>query len=377
MNEVGRPVITVILGAGASRDVSYATGGQGCHGGDLGPSMPSPLDRDFFDLLQQLATRIEESEAKHSMLRIIDKVLKWRGQPLWRSMEGMFYNLHVSAVLEHKLYCADQPPDLARQLVNDFLRSIRTLLGEAHGTRVCVRHELLLQELYATDAVLTFNYDFVAERALAERYRTGPLESTPFGDWFYGLSRHPSDGTSEIPTLYKLHGSLNWQLREDDRGETQNARENWPRTWSEFARELEYVCKEPDGYLPNDQLSRPPVLLPYWEKRVEKGLWLKIWKAAADQLLRTGSLIIWGYSLPTTDLKAEQLLTLAFSRPDSESKPRLNKIIVIDPSAETQERWRRMFLSKPFFRFSSFDEFENYIERQHTTRRSWLASPNI
>jgi hypothetical protein len=370
MDELGRPVITVILGAGASRDVSYATG-EGCSGGDLGPSMPSPLDGDFFDLLQQLATRIEESEAKASMRRIIDKVLNWRGQPLWRSMESMFYNLHVSAVLEHKLYCGDRPPDLARQLVNDFLCSIRILLGEAHGRRVCLRHHLLLQELYATDAVLTFNYDFVAEQALAELHGAG----TPFGDWFYGLGPRSSDGPNEIPTLYKLHGSLNWQLKEDSGGETQNARRNWPKTWSEFAQELEYVREEPDGYLDDDPLSRPPVLLPYWEKRVEKGLWLTIWKAAADQLLRTGSLVIWGYSLPTTDLKAQQLLTLAFLTPDPESK--LNKIIVIDPSPETQERWRRMFLSKPFFRFSSFQEFKKYVERQNAPMRAWLASTNI
>lgn len=370
MAEQSQPVISVILGAGASRDVSYATG-DGCSGGDLGPSMRSPLDGDFFDLLQQLATHVEESEAKESMRRIIDKVVNWKSQPLWRSMEGMFYNLHVSAVLEHKLYLADRPPDPARQLVNDFLRSIRRLLGEAHGTRVCVRHQLLLRQLYATDAVLTFNYDFVAERALAERFGAKPFVGTPFGDWFYGLSQRSEAHPNDIPTLYKLHGSLNWQLKEDARGETQNAREIWPGTWSEFAQELGYVGEEPDGYCRADKLRRPPILLPYWEKRVEKGLWLKIWRAAADQLLRTGLLIIWGYSLPTTDLKARQLFTLAFPR-----QSRLNAIIVIDPSADTQERWRTMFLSKPFLRFSSFDEFEKYSERQHTGLRDWFASTN-
>jgi hypothetical protein len=48
------PIVTVILGAGASRDVSYAGGGEGCPAGDLGQKVPSPLDSDFFDLLQQL-----------------------------------------------------------------------------------------------------------------------------------------------------------------------------------------------------------------------------------------------------------------------------------------------------------------------------------
>jgi hypothetical protein len=137
--------------------------------------MPSPLDRDFFDLLQQLATRIEESEAKESMRRIIDKVLNWRGQPLWRSMEEMFYNLHVSAVLEHKLYRADRPPDLARQLVNDFLRSIRRLLGEAHGARVCERHQFLLEHLNATDAVLTFKLRLCCRGGARRAIRNGVI----------------------------------------------------------------------------------------------------------------------------------------------------------------------------------------------------------
>jgi anaerobic selenocysteine-containing dehydrogenase len=95
------------------------------------------------------------------------------------------------------------------------------------------------------------------------------------------------------------------------------------------------------------------VLLPYWEKRVEAGLWLKLWKGAAEQLRRTDILIIWGYSLPTTDLKARELLTLAFERREA----KLAKVVVIDPSKETQERWRRMFVRKIFFRFPNFDEF--------------------
>src|SRR5208337_3392097 len=232
------PIVTVILGAGASRDVSYAGGGEGCVGGDLGPKMPSPLDSDFFDLLQQLEAQMKDGAAKEAMKRIVERVLSWRGDPLWKSMEKMFYSLHVSAVLEQKLF-GPKLPDPARKLANDFLLSIRALLNEAHGTRVCNNHHMLLQNLFlANDAIITFNYDFVAERMLAGHPGTKHLPGRPFGDWFYGLSDRPENAPNEAPTLYKLHGSLNWRLKEDDHGEVQDARKAWPATWDEFAREL-------------------------------------------------------------------------------------------------------------------------------------------
>lgn len=353
MNEETRPTITVILGAGASRDVSYATG-LTRSAGDPGPSMPSPLDSDFFDLLQRLEARTGPGAAKDSMRRIVKKVVNSKGEPLWQSMEKMFYSLHVRAVLDYTLFHAAKGPDSGHKLIEDFLASIRALLGEAHGTRACENHQFLFQELYHPDAVLTFNYDFVAERALADRFCSGPLAgtTTPFGDWFYGLGERTENAPSEILALYKLHGSLNWSLEEDENGETQNGRKQWPGTWAQFAPELVYTRIDRDEYR-RDKHWRPPVLLPYWEKRVEKGLWPKLWKGAAQQLRQTDVLIIWGYSLPTTDLKARELLTLAFERREA----KLAKVVVIDPSKETQERWRRTFVRKIFFRFPNFDEF--------------------
>jgi len=265
----------------------------------------------------------------------------------------------VRAVLDYTLFHAAKGHHPGHELVEDFLASIRDLLSEAHGTRACDNHVFLFQELYHPDAVLTFNYDFVAERALADRFCGGPLAgtTTPFGEWFYGLGDRTHDAPLDIPTLYKLHGSLNWRLEEDGNGETQNARKKWPRTWAEFAPELVYRPTGGEEYR-SDSPWRPPVLLPYWEKRVEAGVWLELWRRAAEQLRRTDILIIWGYSLPSTDLKARELLMLAFEG----RKARLGKVVVVDPSEETQERWRRMFVRKVFFRFSSFEEFNRLWE---------------
>ena len=348
------PVVTVILGAGASRDVSYARGGEGCSGGDLGPKMPSPLDNDFFDLLQQLEAQTQAGTTKEAMKRIIDKVLHWSGDPLWQSMEKMFCSLHVSAVLGHKLF-APELKDPAKELVNDFLSSIRALLNEAHGTRACFKHHMILQNLFGEDAVMTFNYDFVVERMFAGPPGRKPINTYPFGEWFYGFCERPKDTPIHIPTLYELHGSVNWELREDEHGEVKDARKSWPSTWGELAREIDYSVTGRLG-CDSDANWRAPVLLPYWDKRIEKGLWLKIWKAAAAQLRRTSGLIVWGYLLPTTDLKARELLRLAFEAPEA----KLRKVTVIDPSRETQDRWRRMFLSRQFWRFDSYEEFDEY-----------------
>ena len=351
------PVVTVILGAGASRDVSYATG-ETDSASDLGPRMPSPLDSDFFDLLQRFEAQTQDGAVREAMHRILNRVFKWKGEPIWQSMEKMFYSLHVSATLEYRLIAPGER-DLARELVNDFMLSIRALLNEAHATRRCSKHARLLQHLRASDAVVSFNYDFVAESALVQLH--AGCNGKPFGDWFYGFSDRPSEAHNDVPTLYKLHGSLNWQLEEDSHGEIQTARKNWPKTWNQFDKEVEYLPKESSGNS-TDKYQQPPILLPYWDKRVEKGLWLKIWKATAQQLLRTHSLIVWGYSLPTTDLKARELLRLACLAQHAN----LTRVAVIDTSRDTRDRWRSMFVKKQFWGFSNFEEFDKFLLREHS-----------
>jgi hypothetical protein len=140
----------------------------------------------------------------------------------------------------------------------------------------------------------------------------------------------------------------------------ESAEAHRPANWKEFGEQLHYLPEKSTGY-DHDPDRRPPVLLPYWDKRVEKGLWLDIWKRAAAQLRRTNSLIIWGYSLPATDLKARELIRLAF-RPGAE----LTKVAVIDRSADTQDRWRAMFLDKEFWRFESCCDFREFLTRHGT-----------
>jgi hypothetical protein len=85
-----------------------------------------------------------------------------------------------------------------------------------------------------------------------------------------------------------------------------------------------------------------PIFLPFWDKRIEKEPWLALWRAAYQRLKQVEELIVWGYSLPTTDIKVEQLFRLAFG-------DRCFRLCVVDPSARTRQRWRGLFPKAKFF----------------------------
>jgi hypothetical protein len=92
-----------------------------------------------------------------------------------------------------------------------------------------------------------------------------------------------------------------------------------------------------------------PIFLPFWDKRIERQPWLEIWRKAYERLSKCTGLVIWGYSLPKTDLKAYQLFSLA-------RRNNMN-VCVIDPSPDTKDRWRKLFLSSKFWEYSYIEEF--------------------
>jgi len=178
------------------------------------------------------------------------------------------------------------------KLLNCFTRAIDALLRVAHGKKSCDHHIKLLRKMTGSDGVLTFNYDLVAERAI-KRLSSLP----PFGDWVYGFSERPKK-VGQVPTIYKLHGSVNW-VYDEDTGRFAVRQKSW--------RAFE---KEP-GYRAHSCDSLFAIMLPYWDKKIEERPWSDIWKRAAAHLQKTVRLIVWGYSLPLTDLKALELLKLS------------------------------------------------------------------
>jgi hypothetical protein len=315
--------VALVLGAGASRGVSYARERE----------VPSPLDRDFFDLLQRF-----DADPKDKVW--VDQTLRWVQQlpdEYWRSMERSFYTLHLKAYLLRKLNKTPQGRGEAKddaEVVSTFVNAIGALLRSAHGTSTCEHHRDLLKRLFHTDVVLSFNYDLVIERALKALPR---FSSVPFGDWLYGFSKRPKRWLG--PVIYKLHGSFNWTMPEERDGCFGVRTRGWP------------ALESAPGFTRFKKLGTSyPIFLPFWDKQIEAGPWRQVWLQALDRLTACDSVIVWGYSLPPTDVKAQLIFQHAL-------KDRVINLCVIDPSASVRDRWRAMFPNARFWEFDAVDRF--------------------
>jgi hypothetical protein len=134
----------VVLGAGASRSVSYAHERE----------QPSPLDSDFFDPLNRLEPRTEDAAA----VRFVRTQMEALPHDYRRSMERSFYTLQLRAYMAEKLKATRNSGPSDDEIVANFARCIQALLRTAHGKEFCKNHNALLSSLRRSDTVISFNY---------------------------------------------------------------------------------------------------------------------------------------------------------------------------------------------------------------------------
>jgi hypothetical protein len=318
---IHRDGIAFVLGAGASRGVSYANLGD----------IPSPLDGDFFDLLQRLAPHAKDRES-------VDRVLSWV-LPLpgeFRcSMERTFYTLHQQAYLRRHLITDDKGVG-EEEVVGNFARVVQAILRAAHGQKICTFHEKLFGSLGNEDSIVSFNYDLVVERALMKR---ADRERVPFERGRYALSG-PSTKENDFPTILKLHGSSNWVWNE-----SRTDFELRDKKWKDFEKSPRYMRH-------STHRTDFPIFLPFWDKRIEQGPWLGLWRSAYQRLRKAKVLFVWGYSLPVTDIKVRELLNISI-----QDSGRGMKLCIVDPSPQTRQRWRDLLTHALFWEYRSIQEF--------------------
>jgi hypothetical protein len=316
--------IAVVLGAGASRGVSYRNDAD----------IQSPLDSDFFDLLQRVDAGPNDRPAIQSVLSEVQKL----SYEHWRSMEKSFYTIHLRAYLKDKLTGDNIHHD--QHVIKNFARCVQALLRKAHDINTCTFHKRLFMPLHKLDMILTFNYDLVSERALRP---IAEVRQIPFGPWIYSLD--PGCRSYDVPPIFKLHGSSDWKLIVPAKSEKLKKPEIMVRikSWMELDESPGYLGHRGTG-------SVFPIFLPFWDKRIEEEPWLPLWKQAFERLQKTDILIIWGYSLPTTDIKAKHFFGLSLS-------DKAIKLCVIDPSDETQRKWRELMPKAHFFHYDSIEKF--------------------
>jgi hypothetical protein len=76
-----------------------------------------------------------------------------------------------------------------------------------------------------------------------------------------------------------------------------------------------------------------------------------LWRKAFEHLARTKFLVVWGYSLPTTDLKAEAVFQRAFGSTEDLA------LAVIDPCAATHDRWKSIAPYASYWTYESAEQF--------------------
>ncbi|MBS1855843.1 MAG: SIR2 family protein, partial [Acidobacteria bacterium] len=145
-------------------------------------------------------------------------------------------------------------------------------------------------------SVITFNYDIALERALA---KAGKWD---IGDG-YGFQFLPDRLPSGV-TVYKLHGSVNWFKEPIN---------NTPPPVI-FTRDLELLGYKDlvDRKVGGDGMGveeSGTLILPDPRKRFYWApFWEPLWNGAAERLRAANEVLIHGYSMPTTDIRARQLL---------------------------------------------------------------------
>ena len=135
-------------------------------------SVRSPLDSDFFDLLEQLQDPDDFPEKDPSKVR---QLLQWQKslpKESQNSFERAFYTLQTKAYLLENFTSKSETKPRDVEIVEAFATSVNALLRKAHTTRTsCDYHKRLFAKLGGSDTIISFNYDL--------RGRAGTEEPSP------------------------------------------------------------------------------------------------------------------------------------------------------------------------------------------------------
>ena len=179
---------------------------------------------------------------------------------------------------------------------------------------------------HSVDSIISFNYDLVLEREMSSLGIAPVYECT--GAAYY--SEFPA--TQHGLRLLKMHGSANWL--------------HCPRCnilWV-FPPEKTNTFDLPGRVCPScRQLGLSCIIVPpTWNKGIEAGFILPVWKQALHELMSAGRIFIVGYSLPDADQFFKYLLGLALSKNTA-----LTEIHIVSDSSKIRERFEALF--HPYF----------------------------
>lgn len=206
-----------------------------------------------------------------------------------------------------------------------------------------------LNSLVRGDAVITFNWDTLAERALAEDGRWCPVDGYGFPRQI--VQRFPDDsqrsvsaaGPSDVVIL-KLHGSYGWrylndQFFLDEHGYLAGFTFPLLNASASLGNSVSLRdAAKPSSASTSDIIFAYPSFL----KQLAHPILAETWARASEYLWRASFVEIIGYSLPASDSAARALLLPLVQRIRSGEV----HVVIQDPSSRTLERWKTFLGSR-------------------------------
>ncbi len=335
----------VILGAGATRGASFVSG--------LSGALP-PLDSDFFTQAQRLSSGKPEGLVGD----LIEMTTKTFGLDFNLTMEGFLTRVEqLSNVFKDYRFQGRPGSNPYQEMRGKFLQVLAAVLDESlERAPRCSHHAAVVEALAPTDAILSFNYDWVVDHTLktvgGDRWnpRTGygvnvyirgsKGKGTQYwaADGKSGKKRYPRSSI----TLLKMHGAMNWfPVPGDDENKRLELRQRW---WHQKG-DLQFEIAPPE-----------------WNKPIRSGIYKRIWRTARKRVKATKALIFIGYSLPETDLPAQAL----FMVDADHGAPALDLLVTVNPDPEARRRIRRTLLRRLGHRtrvmsFAYFSDFARFL----------------
>lgn len=317
----------VVLGAGASRGSSCArpTG------------VAPPLDADFFAQAQRMSSGSLTRDDRD----LFNFVREEFGQGNIPTLEVFFTQITAVDRFHHEFNIRGRPSGKFGRHLGTLRRLIPRVFGEALGGQTCLWHCRIASALRAGDAILSFNYDTLIDRALkdAAGKRWNPDVGYGFkvshGSELWSPPPSPGPHVRNPIRLLKPHGSLNWRV--DEAADT-------------VALVEEYTPETADSIVP-----------PTWDKSIVSNRpWNDVWRSAREVLGLARLLIVVGYSVPVTDQLSQALL-----RADVNS---LNGLIIVNPDPESRRRMINVMSSAIdpntlVIELSTLNEFASYLPR--------------
>lgn len=313
----------IVLGAGATRGASFVSARK-----DRPLCLP-PLDGDFFTQLQ----RIAGDKHRDTVDRLLETAVELFGHNFSITLETMF------TTIEHQIRIVEKTTgekwggklDELHEKRTNLLQAIAAVLeeslsfssqgGTGHQHRDCKYHRTLVQHLESRDSIISFNYDCLIDHTLqtagdgkwCARYGYCLPRRRGGGAWLTGEDAwDPANAAAKDDSirLLKLHGSLHFK-RESEKY---------------FSLKERPYTKQTRGNLQFE------IIPPEWNKRFDEGVFGRLWTEAAKEIHGATTIVVIGYSFPTTDLHTSSLFRV------SVGAAKLKNVVLVNPDREARRR---------------------------------------